>query len=106
MFDVLLLISSAWFAFRARRDLWFVVLADLAVLASAGPRLVPDAQRFSLTAPRLAGVVFALGVLAGVCAFAHDLSPAGLERRVAKAFPVAAARAAARAGCPGPLYND
>ena len=43
----MLLIGTAVFAFRARRDLWFVVLADLLVLASAGPRDVPERDRFT-----------------------------------------------------------
>ena len=74
-FDVLLLISTACFAFRARRDLWFVVLADLVVLASAGPSLVPDGETFRLSAPRLAGVGLALAVLAGICAWARICLP-------------------------------
>ncbi len=51
--EVLLLISSAVLAFRARRDLWFVVLADLTILAAAGrvlPSLVEPSFRLSTKA--------------------------------------------------------
>jgi hypothetical protein len=104
-FEVLLLVSTAWFAFRARRDLWFVVLADLAILACVGSRLVPDAQRFPLTPRRFALVAVVLAGLAALGAVVQDLSPAGLDRRVAQVFPVEAARVADR-GYRGPLYND
>ena len=40
-FAPLLLATAAVFAFRARRDLWFAVLASLYVLATAGPRHAP-----------------------------------------------------------------
>jgi hypothetical protein len=104
-FEVLLLVSSGWFAFRARRDLWFVVLADLTILASAGPRLA-DVSRVPLGRGQLATAGIALALLAGVCAHVHDLSPEGLDRRVAKVFPVEAARVVHERGYSGPLYND
>jgi hypothetical protein len=44
--------------------------------------------------------------LALVVAWARDLSPAGLERRVAQAFPVDAAKEVRKQGYQGPLYND
>ncbi len=104
-FEVLLLVSTACFAFRARRDLWFVVLADLTILASAGQHLAVAAGT-PLGARRLCLAGIGLVALAGACAGVHDLSAEGLDQRVAKVFPVAAARAVAEAGYPGPLYND
>jgi hypothetical protein len=105
-FEVLLLISTGFLAFRARRDLWFVVLADLVILASSGPGIVPDSQRFPLTWRRWGVVALGLAGLIALCAWIQDLSPSGLSRRVAKVFPVEAARLVAERGYPGPLYND
>jgi hypothetical protein len=105
-FEVLLLVVAAALAFRARRDLWFVVLADLLILASAGPGVGPLGRPFSLAAGPRALVALALAVLAAFCAWVQDLSPAGLARRVDSAFPAAAARAVRRQGLAGPLYND
>lgn len=103
-FEILLLCTSAALAFRARRDLWFVVLADLVILA-ARTRDVPD-ESPSLSRSARALVVVGLLLVAGFKAWIDDLSPQGMQSRVARRFPVAAADAVARAGCSGPLYND
>ncbi len=105
-FEVLLLIAAAWFAFRARRDLWFVLLADLLILATAGPRHVRDGERFHLRLRGWGLIAAGLAALVLLTAWARDLSPAGLERRLAAAFPVEAVRAVRQAGHAGPLYND
>jgi hypothetical protein len=105
-FDVLLLAAAAFCAFRARRDLWFLVLASLAVLAGAGPRTVLPAARFHLTPRRRAVVAAALVGLMGLTAWARDLSAANLERKVADVFPARAAAVVAERGYPGRLFND
>jgi hypothetical protein len=104
-FDLLLLASAAFFAFRARRDLWFLVLAALAVLSTSGAE-VPAGQRFALTWRRGAVLAVALAALAGLTAWLRDLSPANLERKVARRYPARAAALVARRGYEGPLYND
>lgn len=104
-FEILLLAGAVVLAFRARRDLWFVVLADLVILASAASTVtVRETVRLSL-AGRV-GFVAALLLLAGVKAWADDLSRAGLQRRIDRQFPVGAAAFVAREGYAGPLYND
>jgi hypothetical protein len=105
-FEALLLVSTAWFSFRARRDLWFVILADLTILASAGSRLGWTEPVFRLGARGLAFIGAGLLLVVGGCVWFHDLSRAGLERRVAQVFPVEAARVIAERGYRGPLYND
>jgi hypothetical protein len=105
-FEVLLLAATAWFAFRARRDLWFVVLADLYILARAGTAPVREEERFALTPARWGLIGVGLAALAVLTAWGRDLSPAGLDRHVAAVFPVEAARAVRRGGYAGPLYND
>jgi hypothetical protein len=105
-FEVMLLVSTAWFSFRARRDLWFVLLADLTILASFRGRWIDQGKRTSLEAAQWAFVCLALVALAGVCAWGRDLSPEGLQRNVEKAFPVKAARVVQERGYQGPLFND
>jgi hypothetical protein len=105
-FEVILLAATAVFAFRARRDLWFVVLIDVYILATAGPREAREEERYTPT-PRgwglIAGGLVALTVLLAV---ARDLSPSGFERRVSSVFPVEAAEVVREGGYAGPLYND
>ncbi len=105
-FETLLLVMAGVFAFRARRDLWFLVVASLAVLATANRGAVPDTARLRL--PRRH--VLALGVmLAGVVlllAWCRDLREERLRDTVAEVFPVRAAAVVAERGFAGPLYND
>jgi hypothetical protein len=105
-FETLLLICTALLAFRARRDLWFVVLADLTILASTSQRRASAEAAFRPGARELRFIAIGLVCVAGVSAWVHDLSQGGLERRVAQVFPVEAARVIVERSDPGPLYND
>jgi hypothetical protein len=104
-FEVLLLAAAALFAFRARRDLWFLVVASAAILSASGPRAAA-AERFPLTRRRLAALAAVLALLGVLTARARDLSAANLERKVAGVFPARAADVVAERGYAGPLYND
>jgi hypothetical protein len=105
-FDVLLMAGSAVLSFRSRRDLWVVVVAAAGIL-SAGPFARGSISWVNgWTSRRVAALVAVLVCLAAGLAVVRDLSPAGLERTVAKVFPGAAARYVAEHNCTGPLYND
>jgi hypothetical protein len=105
-FEVLLLASTAAFAFRSRRDLWFVILADISILASTNRHMPTRESAFRLGARGLAFIAGGLLFVAGANACFHDLSRAGLGRRVAEVFPVEAARVIAERGYSGPLFNN
>ncbi len=104
-FELLLLAASAGFSFRARRDLWFVVVVALGLLAGGPKVAVTDAQRFRWTP--LLRVAWA-AALAGLTVFAvwhEDLSEVRLRRTVAEKFPTAAADYVSEHGCAGPVFN-
>ncbi len=104
-FEALLLVASAFFAFRARRDLWFLVLAALAILSTTGA-IATASERFAWTWRRCAAVVVGLIFVGAATAWARDLSADNLDRKVAGKYPVRAAAIVTERGYPGPLYND
>jgi hypothetical protein len=104
-FDVLLLAGTAYASFHTRRDLWFVVLAALAVLTT-GPR--PSADAAGRFAPPRWGLPF---VAAGVLLV---LLLVGAQRRlteerhreaIAAKLPAEAVAYLKANPHPGPLYN-
>lgn len=103
-FEVLLLAGTAFLAFRARRDLWFAVLASAVILARAAP--IEDEGAAAVTAPLRALGVALLAALALAAGWMRGLSPEALDRTVAQNFPVAAVKAIREGGYPGPLFND
>lgn len=102
-FDVLLLVAAAWFAFRARRDVWFVVLAAFAVVPTreAGilMRNFMPSRRQGLA---LAGIVG----LAAVYLWSTRITPDYMEAGTAHGYPVEAVALVKERGYPGPLFNS
>jgi len=108
LFDLLLLACTAFAAFRARRDLWCLVVASLAVL-TGGPRPAPgEVVRFALSRGRVAALVVMVALFLLVVGWYRNLSEERLRDAVAQAFPVAAAEHVRehRPRYPGPLFND
>jgi hypothetical protein len=105
-FEVLLMAAAAYCSFRSQRDLWFLVVASTAVLASGAPAEVHEDERLVLTPRRrlaLAGMLAALILFAG---WLNRLSPGRIEAEAAGVFPVEAADFVSRQGYNGPLFND
>jgi hypothetical protein len=99
-----LLTAGAFLSFRARRDIWFVVIAAAALIATfRSPKAVAD--RFALTKRRVflvtAGVVAVLVIVGRV----RNISERHLESALAEKYPVAAAAVVEERAYPGPLYN-
>jgi hypothetical protein len=102
-FEVLLLFSAGFFAFRSQRDLWFLVLAAAAILAGQPLPLQAKAQ----TPPRCwAAATVLLAGLVALLSWQRGLSEENLRRKVAELFPVEAAAVLAQKGHSGPLFND
>jgi hypothetical protein len=104
-FEVLLLGATAYLSFRARRDLWFVTLAALAILTASAGRAVSAREVFRFTRRRTAAIAAAVAVVMAVTACVRGLSPAGLEAAAAQKFPAAAAAFIEARGDAGPVYN-
>jgi hypothetical protein len=105
-FEVLLMAAAAYCAFRSQRDLWFLVVASVAMIAPSAPLAVPEDERLVLSPLRRLAVV---GMVAGAILFAgwmNRLTPARIEDEAAGVFPAEAAAFVRSEGYPGPLFND
>lgn len=108
-FEFLFLLAAGILAFRARRDLWFLVLASVTVLASRralAPRMIPFETR---TPPRLPSWIVTAMMLTALIAFVawqRDLSEDHLRRKVAGVFPVEAVAVITARDYEGPIFND
>jgi hypothetical protein len=107
-FEMLLLASTGILAFHARRDIWLLVLAALAILVnrkheSIKKDLIPSA--FSNLYP-CAGAAVLLTALIALLIWQRDLNESSLQRKAAGVFPVQAAAVIRERGYAGPLFND
>ena len=105
-FEVLLLGVASFLALRARRDVWFAVLAALAVLSTGRRWDGVAASRFALNRSRafvIAAMVGAVLIATGWCL---DLSTDHLQEAVAENYPARAAAVVEQRGYRGPLFNE
>ena len=103
-FEVVLVLAASVSAFRGQRDVWFLVLASLTVLAPLKFR--ETKERWSI-APRGWLVPIALSVVAGViCILGYQgFSESRIHENTAKLYPIEAATFVEEQGYTGPLYN-
>jgi hypothetical protein len=103
-FPVLMLITGILISFRSMRDVWFVVLPAIIIIASVRP--VPSIDsRFKIKKFQML-VAFVITCLV-VIFFVHKrkLTENGLNDAVAKNYPVAAVEIIKTRGYTGSLYN-
>ena len=101
-FFLLLLAAAAFAAFRARRDIWFVVIVSVIILGSV--RIPVRLGRATLGARQIVPAALAVLVI-GIALGVTRTSPAQLARATAENFPVDAAAFVEKHGYHGPLYN-
>jgi hypothetical protein len=103
-FESLLLASAIYVSFRSQRDLWVVVIAASAILASELKG--DDKNRLQMKASSAPFVVIATGliVLLGCCVMHVD--NARLSTKLVAILPVRAVEVVKEKGWSGPLYND
>jgi len=102
-FLVSLLATGAFVAFRARRDVWFVVIASVVTLAITRVRSVTARSAFGVARTALIAIV-AVGVAVGLAL--TRVSASRLEAAVAENFPAGAAAFVEQQGYRGRIYND
>jgi hypothetical protein len=104
-FDVLLLAGTAFLAFRHRRDVWFLVLASAAILATPLGKGVIGVTEFPLTWRRSAFLFGVAGIVATVVALQQGLTNQRLQTGVAATYPVEAIQVVEARGDKGPIFN-
>jgi hypothetical protein len=102
-FDVLLLAASSWFAFRARRDIWFPVLAALAIVSTTHPAAAAARPFLPSRRQGLAVALLALPLWAAYWSFCHTGS--GFRATLEANYPVGAVEHVKRQRYDGPLFN-
>jgi hypothetical protein len=103
-FPTLLLLMGTVLAFRARRDVWALVLAALFIISEFG-RFVRSDSSFVFTKMRTICVIVALTVAMYLIGLRRQISEPQLESVVERVFPVAAAKFINEKNYSGPLYN-
>ncbi len=104
-FEVLLLVSAAYFSFHTQRDLWFVLLASLTIL-TVEPRFPGFfTDRFPLTPSRLATLALGVVLVFAATAWGRKLTPSRLDEAIREKFPARAAAYVEDHNLEGPLYN-
>jgi hypothetical protein len=103
-FPTLLLLMGTFLAFRARRDVWVLVLAAVFIISEFG-RFVRSEPSFGLTKMRIICVILALTVAVYLIALRRHISEQQLESVVEQKFPVAAVKFINEKNYSGPLYN-
>lgn len=103
-FEVMLLFVASASAFRGQRDIWFLVLACLAVIVSQDSQS-NKSQRLIL--PSWVFVPATLFVLVGVVCIQgfRGFSEAKIQANTEKLYPMQAATFVEEQGFTGPLYN-
>jgi hypothetical protein len=103
-FDVLLMCVAAVSAFRGQRDVWFLVLASIAILM---PQKTQESCTSHSIVPRGGLVPILLVVVVCVIGILNyrGFSEAKVEENTAKLYPVHAAAFVESQGYAGPLYN-
>ena len=95
---------STFLAFRARRDVWVLVLAALFIISEFG-RFVRSEPAFGFTKRRAMCVISALAVVIYLIGLRRQISEQHLESVVEQRFPVAAVKFINEKNYLGPLYN-
>lgn len=105
-FEVLLLLMAVFLAFRARRDIWMVILAALVILPTLLPPHLATEPSFVVKPWHCALAAVLALLLAFPIGWLRHLNEAELASVEAKQFPTGAVEHIVRRGYDGPLYND
>jgi hypothetical protein len=104
LFEIGLLAFAVLVSFRSQRDVWMVVIAASAILASGLTGNAENRLRLKAIYAPLVAVATGLAVLLGFRVL--DVDNARLRARLAEDMPVRAVEVVKAKGWSGPLYND
>jgi len=103
-FPTLLLMMGTFLAFRARRDVWVLVLAAVFIINEFGS-FARSEPSFGFTKFRAICVIVALTVAIYLIGLSRQVSEQQLEIAVERQFPVSAVKFINEKNYAGPLYN-
>jgi hypothetical protein len=103
-FPTLLFLMGAFLAFRARRDVWVLVLAAVFIVNEFG-RFMKSGPSFGFTKPRTVSVIVALTVAIYLIGLRRQISEQQLGSVIEQKFPVAAVKFVKEKNYSGSLYN-
>jgi hypothetical protein len=103
-FPTLLLLMGTFLAFRARRDVWVLVLAAVFIISEFG-RFAKSEPSFGFTKLRTICVIVLLTVAIYLIGLRRQISEQQLENVVGRQFPAAAVKFINEKNYSGPLYN-
>ncbi len=104
-FLVLMLMTGIFVSFRANRDIWFVVLTAIIIIASSRPA-PSTGNRFKIKKEQMLLAAAIIGIAVILLVRKQKLTEDGLTDAVAKVYPAAAVEIIKARGYSGPLYND
>ena len=105
VFYLVLFVTAACFAFRARRDVWFVALV-VAAIVSEFASTENYSGYFEFTRERVAAVILSLLISLYGLSHVRDVSENSLAKVVELHFPVKAVNFIRSSQLTGPLYNS
>jgi hypothetical protein len=103
-FPTLSLVMGTFLAFRARRDVWVLVLAAVFIISEFG-RFARSEPPFDFTKVRTICVIVALAVAIYLIGLRRQISEQQLASVAERQFPVAAVKFINEKNYSGPLYN-
>jgi hypothetical protein len=103
-FWFLLLSAAVFLSFRSRRDVWFVTIVALTIIALTRPVMETRADN-RISKGQVAAIIVASVAMLVLAIFTNRVSNSTLEKSVSGEYPVAAASFIEQRRLPGPLYN-
>ncbi|MDD5036937.1 MAG: hypothetical protein PHE55_19600, partial [Methylococcaceae bacterium] len=103
-FHWLVFVGGIIVSFRCSRDVWFVVISAVIIIASSLPAS-STITRFVITWPQILMTAVVVSLLSISLTRKSDITNNGLDTAMAKTFPVAAVDIVKSRQYPGPIYN-
>jgi hypothetical protein len=103
-FLVFLLMTGICLSFHTGRDVWFVIISAIIIIAASRPAPLID-SRFKIKKAQILVAAVIVGLVVIFFAHKRKLTENGLNDALAKSYPTAAVEIIKTRGYLGPLYN-